>query len=212
MPVESELDTCAPESFTNKAADLRKPVGRPHRWALVASIAALLLSIGSLGVSWAAYRSSTHITAVANRRLPEQAQSASLESEIRLDRNLANFEQPSSNDKPIQFLFSLTLRNAGNTPATRIKLKWIESLTDTSNIPIRPSDEHNLPVYDLDKHQEENLPLVIEMTSEEFRRFFRHGRSQLKITGEVNYKDISNRDRTLNWTAILNGDSILKVQ
>jgi hypothetical protein len=212
MPVESELDTCAPESFTSKAAGLRKPVARHHHWALVASIVALLLSMASLGISGASYRSANHITDVASHGLTEQAQNAFLESEIRLDRNLANFEQPPGNAVPIRLLFSLTLRNAGNTPATRIHLKWIESLIGTSNIPIRPSDEHNLPAYDLDKHQEENLPLVIEMTSEEFRRFVHHGTSRLEITGEVNYKDISNRDRTLNWTASLNGDSILKVE
>jgi len=201
MPAESELDTSAREPLATKAADPGKGTSRAYNWTLFVSITALLISIGSFGIMLA-----------ASHRLAGEAQSAALESEITVNRSLADFGQPSGNDKPISFLFSLTLRNAGNTPATQVKLKWIESLIDANSSPIRPSDEHNLPVSNLNRHQEENLPLVIEMTSEEFRRFFRHGRAQLKITGEVKYKDTSNRDHALNWTAVLNGDSVLTVR
>jgi hypothetical protein len=193
-----------------KTPNPRKTAGPPHNLTPFVLITAMLISVGALGISWMSYQRSSHMFA-AEAGLRNEAQSASLESEIKLDRNLTDFEQSSGSKKPIRLLFSWTLRNRGNTVATRVASQWIERLNSTNNSPLRPTDEHNFLVHDIDKHQEENRPLVIDMTPKEFNTF-RQGRSQLEITGKVKYKDTFGRNHALNWTALLKGDGLLVIR
>jgi hypothetical protein len=210
MPVEFELYTGPREPLAAKAPNPRTTADSPHNLTPFVLITAMLISVVALGISWMSYQRSSDMFA-AKAGLSKEAQSASLESEIRFDRNLTDFEQSSSNKKRIRLLFSWMLRNPGNTVATRVASQWIERLNSTNNSPLRPTDEHNFLVHDIDKHQEKNRPLVIDMTPEEFTTF-RQGRAQLEITGKVKYKDTFGRDHALNWTAILKGDGLLVVR
>ena len=79
----------------------------------------------------------------------------------------------------------------------------IETVNDTSDFQIRPSVEHpSFRTNKMDSHQAVNLPLVVVVTAQEFRRF-RQRRAQGKIKGEVKYKDILDRDHALTCTALL---------
>lgn len=210
MPVETELDAIAQEPFTAREAGPRRVAERPRKLALFASFAALLISIGGLGMSWVSYQSSSR-AAADHSGVTQGAQSISLESEVKLNLRLADFEQPSSNDQPIRLVFSWTLRNAGNTAATQVETKWIERLTNKRHAQLRPSVEHDRPMDKMEPHQEVTLPLLVAMTPAEFQTF-RHGGGQVEISGTVTYKDASDHDHALNWTAYLQGDAVLTVK
>jgi hypothetical protein len=183
----------------------RKTADPPHHLTLLTAVSALAISIGGLVVSFISYQSSSR-TAYANLKLAEEVQSAFLESDIKLDSRLADLDRLNSNSgKPVKIVLSWTLRNAGNTAATRVTSKWVASLNDSHNSSIRPIGEPNRFGYKMDKHTKQDLPIVLELTQKEFRQF-RNGKAQIEVTGQLQYKDIFNNDHTLSWTALLKGD------
>ena len=187
--------------------DERKKIAdRPHNWTLFTSIAALLISLGGFALSVVSYQSSSR-TASANLSLTQEIQSAYLESDLKLESKLADLDRQSKSDrtKPVKLLLSWTLRNAGNTAATRVTSQWAANFTDLSNSTSRQLGEPNRFGYKMEKHTKQDLPIQLVLTAAEFARF-RGDKARVEISGQLHYVDIFNRDHTLNWTAFLSGD------
>ncbi len=210
MATDYELDTSARQAYAARRTGPPESRYRPYSRTPRLSIAALVISIGSFGISWFAYQDSTHMAA-SSHTATANARNASLVSEIRVDRNLPAFDQASDSTKPTRILLSWTLTNPGSTAARQLNFRWVESLTDKNNSPIRASDEHNLPMDEIGPHRELSVPLAVELTPDEFQQYRRAG-AKVGITGEVRYRDVSGRDHRLNWSAQLNGDAVLTVQ
>jgi hypothetical protein len=187
-----------------------KTADRPHRFTLLTSIAAVVISFCGLGVSWLSYTTSSRATQASltlnesNQRLSQMVQGAVIDTSNEFLGSLESLDRMKPGSTR-QFAFSWTIANAGNTAANKVRsLRVVIFATPSGSRELGPPNRFTVHMA---PRQKQSLPFIVTLSSEEYQSF-RRGKAWLEINGQILYDDVFGANHEVDSYFRLKGDGL----